>query len=419
MIKNYVLDTNVLIHDPDAVYAFEDNKLIIPLPVIEEIDKLKSRPGEIGRNARQVARELDSIRKKGRLYEGVKLDGRGILKIEVIREMKDMPRFLSDRVMDDWILLYTMQIEKRDPSMKTILVSKDINMRIKADSLGITAQDYLTDRTDEMKLFRGYREIDNDPPEGGNPSKVGLNDLKPNEFVIFKNERIMRFKKGKLVPLTVNFETELWGVHPLNREQLMAVELLLDTDLSIVTLLGIAGTGKTLLSLAAALHLTSDLKRFKKITVTRPVIPMGKDIGYLPGSAEEKMRPWIQPIYDNLEFLFDNVGKSVSKIENAKFLQVEALSYTRGRTIPHQFIIVDEAQNLTPHEVKTIATRVGVETKLVLTGDVSQIDSPYLDAFSNGLSHATVKFSEHEIAGHLMLAQGVRSELATLAAKIL
>jgi PhoH-like ATPase len=419
MIKNYVLDTNVLIHDPNAIHAFEDNNLVIPLPVIEEIDKLKTRPGEIGTNARQVARELDELRKKGKLYKGVKVDGGGLLKIEVIEDFKEMPRFLSDKVMDDWILFYTMQIGKKDPSLRTILVSKDINMRIKADTIGLEAQDYLKDRTDEVKLFKGYRNVDSEPPTDGDPKKINIMDMRPNEFLIFKNSKIFRFKDGKLVESKVKMDSEIWGIKPLNNEQVMALDLLLDQDLSFVTLLGIAGTGKTLLSLAASLYMITDLKIFKKLTVTRPVIPMGKDIGFLPGSSEEKMKPWLEPIRDNLEFLFDNVGKSISKIDNLNFLQVEALSYTRGRTIPHQVIIVDEAQNLTPHEVKTIVTRAGVGTKVILTGDISQIDSPYLDSMSNGLSYSTAKFADQEIAGHLTLSYGVRSELSNLASKIL
>ncbi len=416
MIKNYVIDTNVLIHDPDAIHAFEDNNLIIPLPVIEEIDKLKGRPGEIGMNARKVARELDLFRKEGKLFKGVKIDGGGILKIEVIEDFKEMPRFLSDKVMDDWILFYTMQISKRDSNVKTILVSKDINMRIKADAIGLEAQDYLKDRTEEMELFRGYVQIDQNSSYDVDPKSL---NLRPNEFVVFKDSKIFRFKNGKIIPSKVDFNTNVWGIKPLNVEQIMALDLLLDPDLSFVTLLGIAGTGKTLLSIASALYMITDLKIFKKLTVTRPVIPMGKDIGFLPGSAEEKMKPWLEPIRDNLEFLFDNAGKSTSKIDTLNFLQVEALSYTRGRTIPHQFIIVDEAQNLTPHEVKTIVTRAGIETKIVLTGDISQIDSPYLDAFSNGLSYATARFSNYSMAGHLTLSMGVRSELATLASKIL
>lgn len=416
MIKNYVLDTNVLIHDPNAIHAFEDNNLIIPLPVIEEIDKLKGRPGEIGMSARQVARELDSFRKQGKLFKGVKIDGGGILKVEVIEDFKEMPRFLSDKVMDDWILFYTMQISKRDTSIRTILVSKDINMRIKADAIGLEAQDYLKDRTEEMDLLKGYTQIDQN--SSYNVDLKSLN-LKPNEFVVFKDSKIFRFKDGKLIPSKVDFNTNVWGIKPLNFEQIMALDLLLDPELSFVTLLGIAGTGKTLLSIASALYMITELKTFKKLTVTRPVIPMGKDIGFLPGSAEEKMKPWLEPIRDNLEFLFDNSGKSTSKIDSLNFLQVEALSYTRGRTIPHQFIIVDEAQNLTPHEVKTIVTRAGIGTKIVLTGDISQIDSPYLDAFSNGLSYATSRFSNYPMAGHLTLSIGVRSELSALASKIL
>ncbi len=418
MVKNYVLDTNVLIHDPDAFEAFEDNNVVIPLTVIEEIDKLKGRNGEVGRNAREVARKLDALRSKGSLNKGIKLDNGGMLRIEIIEDHRQMPYFLSDRVADDWILLYTMQIAKHS-NLKTVLVSKDINMRLKADAMGITAEDYMTDRTEEEKILAGYRHVDAVPSEDGDPSKLKIDGIYENEFVIFKNSEIRRLKNGKLVPLQVGLDTEIWGIHPLNEEQLMALELLLDEDVSFVTLLGPAGTGKTLLALAVALYQTQDLKKYKKVIVTRPVVPVGKDIGFLPGGAEEKMKPWIQPIYDNLEFLFDNVGKSLSKLEHPKFLEIEVLSYTRGRSIPHQFIIVDEAQNLTPHEVKTIVTRVGVGTKIVLTGDISQIDSPYLDASSNGLSYSSVKFAKYKIAGHVKLTKGVRSELATLASEIL
>ncbi|HEU24948.1 MAG: phosphate starvation-inducible protein PhoH [Mesoaciditoga sp.] len=414
MIKNYVLDTNVLIHDPNAIHSFEDNNLIIPLPVIEEIDKLKGRPGEIGMSARHVARELDDLRKNGKLFKGIRINGGGTLRVEVIEDFKEMPRFLSDKVMDDWILFYTMEIIRKSPDIKTILVSKDINMRIKADALGIEAQDYLKDKTDEMALFKGYIEINGDP-QNFDPVK---NKVMENEFVKF-DSKIFKFKNGKLIPISVDQNTNVWGIHPLNFEQSMALDLLLDPDLDLVTLMGIAGTGKTLLSIAAALEMVTNAKIYKKITVTRPVIPMGKDIGFLPGSAEEKMKPWLEPIRDNLEFLFDNAGKSISKIDSLNFLQVEALSYTRGRTIPHQFIIVDESQNLTPHEVKTIITRAGVGTKIVLTGDISQIDSPYLDAFSNGLSYVTAKFANQKIAGHLTLSIGVRSDLSTLASEIL
>lgn len=431
MVKNYILDTNVLIHDPKSIYSFEDNNVILPLPVLEEIDGLKKRNGEIGRNAREVARELDELRKRGRIYEGVPLDNGGTLRIMVLRDTKvKLPRFLSDK-MDNWILLYTLDLMENS-DLPTYLITKDINLRIKAETLGIKAQDYLRDRTDPEELFSGYVEIRGKKElaeklmrEGFlDPKEVGLEDLRPNEFVDMDGVYGRYVEKYRTIKkLDIDFRTRWWGIKPRNREQLFAMDLLLDDSVKLVTLIGTAGTGKTLLSITAGLVKVLDERRYRKLVVTKPVVPMGRDIGYIPGKPEEKMLPWIQPIIDNMEFLFSNRNRdfdidSMIKRGRGK-VEILILSYLRGRSIPDQFIIIDEAQNLTPHEVKTIITRVGKNTKIVLTGDPSQIDSPYLDEMSNGLVYVTSKFYEEPLAGHVSLTRGERSELASRAVELL
>ncbi|MCD6450660.1 MAG: PhoH family protein [Thermotogaceae bacterium] len=431
MVKNYVLDTNVLIHDPKAIYSFEDNVVVIPLPVIEELDRLKKEAGSVGRNAREVIRELDSLREKGNLSKGIKLESGGMLKILVLSEdeLSEVPEFLYEKYMDNWILVYTLTL-MRLSQVPTYLVTKDINLRVKADSLGIPAQNYLTDRSDLSALSPGYRELKVDEKLLSEfrhkgfltPEELGIENSYENEYFdisgtygIYRNGKVELIRIGREVIASEDtfYLFKVGGIYPRNREQFFALHALCDDEINLVSLIGIAGTGKTLLSLACA------IEKRKRIIVTRPTIPVGRDIGYLPGKVEEKMRPWMQPIYDNLELIMERLGMNLENFIKRGRIEIEVLSYIRGRSIPDQYMIIDEAQNLTPHEVKTILTRVGEGTKVVLVGDPYQIDTPYLDVNSNGLVYTATKFLRDELASHIILTKGERSKLATKAAELL
>lgn len=433
-MKIYVLDTNVLLHDPTSLVAFDDNEVVIPLVVIEELDTFKDKENENGRNARTIARTLDSYREFGNLNQGIDLPNGGKLRVE-LNCSSNIPASLDPLKADNRIISVAISMAERNPDKKVILVSKDINMRIKGDSLGVVSQDYhkdhMVDSADD--LYSGFTEItvsdtQIDAFHAGTciltPDILGLS-LYPNQFVLLKSE-INPKKSGlaKVVDRSSAFEKvldykDIWGITPKNKEQAFGLNLLMDQNIPLVSLVGLAGSGKTLLSIAAALQQTVETKDYKRIIVSRPIQPMGKDLGYLPGTLEEKMSPWIAPLNDNLEFLFDGDVKTLEMFKESGIIQIEALTYIRGRSIPNSFIIIDEAQNLSVHELKTIITRAGEGSKIVLTGDVEQIDSPYLDAVSNGLSIAIEKFKEYDVAGHVTLRAGVRSDLATLAAKIL
>ena len=428
MVKDCVLDTNVLVHDPYCFMNFEDNNIIIPFPVLEEIDKLKKNAGSVGQNARKVSRYLDSLREKGSLVEGIKTESGGMIRIVVFNEFKSkLPPFASNGYKDNAILLYTMELVDSE-KFSVVLVSKDINMRVKADILGLKAEDYLHDRVEIDDRLSGVETV-RDPGlmerfllEEGLPAGEVKEGLEANEFVDFGDGVVGRVSPDRknVVPLRLDMESSSWGIKPRNLEQLMAMELLLDDDIKIVFIPGMAGTGKTLISLACGLRKVIDEKRYERLLVARPVIPMGQDIGYLPGSMEEKMSPWMTPIIDNLHILFGNRRMDLEAfMKKGEQLQVEVLSYIRGRSIPNQYFIIDEAQNLSPHEIKTIITRVGENTKIVLIGDPYQIDNSYLDAFSNGLTYAASRMVDRPIAGHITLTRGERSELASLAAELL
>lgn len=443
MKKIYVLDTNVLLQDPNAVFAFDDNEVVIPAVVLEEIDSKKRLADEIGRNARYVSRLLDGFRAKGRLQEGVPLNHGGSLKVELNhRSFVKLQDLFGEITNDNRILAvalnYHMEEQAQEQPKPVVLVSKDTLVRIKADVLGLVAEDYLSDRVVQFSdmytgcvtltvhpsvidEFYSYRYL--------NVRSLSLGfDLYPNEFVILKDEMgtsksallKVNAEGKKLEPLFLSNEP-IWGIGARNAQQRMALELLLNDDIPLVTLTGKAGTGKTLLALAAGLMKVEDEHKYKKLLIARPVVPMGKDIGYLPGEKEEKLRPWMQPIYDNLEFLFDTKkpGDIEKILAGLGSIQVEALTYIRGRSIPGQFIIIDEAQNLSRHEVKTIVSRVGEGSKIVLMGDPEQIDHPYLDASSNGLTYIVERFKEETISGHIALERGERSRLAQLAADLL
>ena len=417
MVKNYVLDTNVLIHDPNAIFSFEDNNVIIPLPVLEELDKLKKESGSVGKNARDVIRKLDELRKKGNLQKGIHLENGGTLRVHVVKGNVDTPRFLHERYMDNWILAYTIDV-KRKSNIPTFLVTKDINLRVKADSLGIFAQDYLTDRSDIEKIHKGYVEMEDEnlKKELLKNGKVEIQlDIPPNTYVDFGGV-YGKYRNGELIRV---FEKEAFGIKPRNREQVFSMDSLLDDDIDLVTLVGVAGTGKTLLALACGLRKTLEERVYERIIVTRPTIPVGRDIGYLPGDIETKMKPWLQPVMDNLELIAKIKGLNIKELKKRGTLEIEVLSYIRGRSIPDQYMIIDEAQNLTPHEVKTILTRVGEGTKVVLIGDPYQIDTPYLDMNTNGLVYVASKFIGDDRASTVFLLKGERSHLATRAAELL
>jgi PhoH-like ATPase len=438
--KIYVLDTNVLLQDPNAIFAFEDNEVVIPAVVLEEIDAKKRNADEIGRNARHVSRLLDSLRTKGSLSEGVSFDNGGRLKVELNhRSFSKLQDVFAEITNDNRILAVALNYHLEEQERPVIIVSKDTLVRIKADVLGLTAQDYLTDRivSQSEDMYTGYLTLHVHPSVIDefythrflNVSSLNIGfSLQPHEFVILRDE----LGSSKSALLKVNSEAKkleplylgndpIWGIAARNAQQRMAFELLLNEDIPLVTLSGKAGTGKTLLTLAAGLMKIEDERKYKKLLIARPVVPMGKDIGYLPGEKDEKLRPWMQPIYDNLEYLFDTKkpGDIDKILAGLGSIQVEALTYIRGRSIPGQFIIIDEAQNLSKHEVKTIVSRVGEGSKIVLLGDPEQIDHPYLDASSNGLTYVVERFKQENVSGHITLERGERSHLAQLAADLL
>ncbi|MHB8170150.1 MAG: PhoH family protein [Thermincolia bacterium] len=444
MKKIFVLDTNVLLHDPHAFFKFQDNDIVIPLVVIEEMDDQKRRQDEVGRNARRVAKMIDKLRLQGKLHQGIKLEGGGTFKVELNAEGVDLPEELLYGKSDNRILSVALYYKQKFARKPVILVTKDTYLRIKADALGIIAEDYKTDRVNIDELYTGYQEVEVSSAKINEFYKKNFlawpdDELYANQFVALTDggnqsalARYVPEKKGVVPLLFAN--DDAWGIKARNREQRFAMELLLDDNVKLVTLVGQAGTGKTLLAVAAGLQKVIDEEVFKKLLVTRPVVPLGNDIGFLPGDKDEKMRPWMSPIYDNIEYILNGAKENKKDKENFKTtnienmiryfkekgqLELEAITYIRGRTIPHQYIIVDEAQNLTPHEVKTMLTRAGEDTKIILTGDPHQIDHPYLDSSSNGLSFVVEKFKGVGLAGHVTFSKGERSELAELAAELI
>ncbi len=436
MKKNFVLDTNVLLHDPQALFAFEEHTVVVPIYVIEEVDTFKRDLSELGRSARQVARILDNLRKEGKLNEGVHTEAGGTIRVaftarKVAAEMGD------PNTVDNRILAVALETRDNDPTARTALVTKDINLRIRADALGISAEDYDAERVELTEVYSGVVEIEKTGEEIDRFYAQGWLPLPdpyycPNEFVHLKNPLNasqtalgkVDLGKERIVPIT-RLKEGIWGVRPRNKEQVFALDLLMNDDIKLVTLIGKAGTGKTLLAIAAGLQKTAEEGTFQRILVSRPIMPLGRDLGYLPGDIEEKVSPWMQPIYDNIEFLLGlskgdrKSGRSSRELIDLGILQIEPLTYIRGRSIPNQYMIVDEAQNLTPHEVKTIVTRAGDNTKMIFTGDPYQIDNPYIDSTNNGLVHLVNRFKAEKLAGHVTLQKGERSDLAELASNLL
>lgn len=429
--KTFVLDTNVLLYDPEAITKFGNNDVVIPLTVLEELDKMKRLPNDLGRNSRAVFRFLDSlaISGKGNLHSGVALNGGSSIRIQL--EMKtDFTYNFSLNENDNRIISAAYLLH--ESGLKVVFVSKDFAARIKAEALGLLAQDYQNLRHSYEGIYRGIRRVEISKHDVDLFYKDGMlpfpkSDIHPNEYFVMTSPEhssaIGKFdsQNNQIEPLLK--VSNIWGIKPRNVEQKCAVDVLLRDDIKLVTLIGQAGTGKTLLALACGLRKVFDESIYHRILVSRPVVPLGRDIGYLPGTKEEKLFNWMQPIYDNLEFLCDSTGGEANEtlrwVMESKKIEMEAVTYIRGRSLPKMFIIVDEAQNLTPHEVKTIISRAGEGTKVILTGDPTQIDNPYLDKDSNGLTYAVGRFADQKIFGHVVLEKTERSELAALAAEIL
>ncbi|MDR4937311.1 PhoH family protein [Rossellomorea marisflavi] len=442
MNKIYVLDTNVLLQDPQAIFSFQDNEVVIPAVVLEEVDSKKRYMDEVGRNARHVSKLIDQLRQNGKLHEKIPLYTGGSLRIELNhRSFQQLQDIFVEKTNDNRIIAVaknlSLEEEAKTGGKTVILVSKDTLVRVKADAIGLIAEDFLSDRVVEVNdVYTGFEEVyvdkevlDRFYEKAELPlSEVSAHRLYPHEFIILKDalgssaSALGRVdQQGQKLRKLVYDQEHMWGIKARNVQQLMATELLLRDDISLVTMIGKAGTGKTLLALAAGLLQTEDFHKFNKLLVARPIVPVGKDIGYLPGEKQEKLRPWMQPIFDNLEYLFNvkKPGELDDILAGMASIEVEALTYIRGRSIPDQFIIIDEAQNLTKHEVKTILTRVGERSKIVLMGDPAQIDHPYLDEYNNGLTYVVEKFKDQTIAGHVRLMKGERSGLAQLAADLL
>ena len=470
--KTYVIDTSVFLSDFNCIHKFGNNDIVIPLKVLEEVDKHKKRQDSVGSNARSFIRILDALREKGSLQKGVRVDkSSGIVSVVSYDNVTErLPRDLTSGIADHMILETAMSVKQNSAkSRKVVLVSRDINLRVIADSVGMISQDYLVSQvvTDTDKLYSGIATIlvDDDlvdqfysgekvfiTKEFAAEQKVALY---PNVFLMIvssyneKKTALCRYYScNKPVERIMDCKGNMnWGIQPKNKEQAFAFDLLMDPDIHLVTLTGQAGSGKTLCAIAAGMeqcitfskmfnnkpdtkHKQTLAKKynmddeeessmFNKMVVSRPVQPMGKDIGFLPGTMEEKMLPWLKPIQDNIQFIIGSDKIIMEQLMESGAIELEALTYIRGRSISNAFIIIDEAQNLTAHEVKTIITRAGEGTKVVLTGDIEQIDNVYTNETSNGLTYTIEKFKDSVIAGHVSFKKGERSRLATEAAKIL
>lgn len=448
MKKIFILDTNILLNGPRSIFQFEEHDVVIPISVIEEVDKFKKEQSEVGRNAREVSRILDKLRKLGTLSSGIPLfedrKDSGQLFVYLGHNKDLLPDQLVDNT-DNHILSVALTLRQQfGKQRRVVVVTKDSNLRIKADAFGIEAEDFEADKVDISEHYTGVLTIPVDAKVINEMYKTRESSLTfpeaagvhfyPNQYVVLVDKQdptqviYSRYIESLEVLTTIEPHVEgIWGIYPRNIEQTFALDALLDDDIKLVTLSGAAGTGKTLLAIASGLAKTTDEDAYQKLLVARPIFPLGRDIGFLPGDMDEKLNPWMQPIYDNLELLLSGgmagrqkrFSKSYQELINQGMLAVEPITYIRGRSLPSQFFVVDEAQNLTPHEIKTILTRAGEGTKVVFTGDPYQIDHPYLDSQSNGLTYVIERFKRSNISAHIALKQGERSELATLASELL
>tara|TARA_R100000808_G_C2150877_1_gene159768 strand:- start:293 stop:1612 length:1320 start_codon:yes stop_codon:yes gene_type:complete len=434
----YVLDTSVFLTNANSVFSYGTNDIVVPMKVLEEIDKHKKRQDSVGSNARTIIRIFDDLRERGSLYDGVQIqEGHGILTVRpsAIDINAYLPDDLSPDVPDHRIIATAMQEREKCPDNDITLVSRDVNMRVICDSLGLPTEDYNPDQVLESgeEVYTGFTEklVDDDKIDlfyAGDDLKLTeeeLSSFQPNQFIMLKSNvnesrtALTRFISANEPLRKIVTKKNIHGIHPRNKEQQFAMDLLFDKSLPIVSLIGSAGTGKTLCALAAGMEQVLGTEEYTRLIVSRPIQPLGKEIGFLPGTMEEKMAPWLTPIQDNLQFLMGNDKLMLQEYLDRGTIEMEAITYIRGRSISKAFIIIDEAQNLTRHELKTIITRVGEDSKLILTGDIEQIDNVYVDETSNGLTYAVEKFKEYSLGGHVTFRKGERSEIATLAAKIL
>lgn len=443
MKKTFVLDTSVILYDPQCIYKFDDNCVVIPITCLEEMDRFKKELTETGRNARQFSRYLDEIRKRGSLTTGVEIGKKGTLVVDLFKNAdKYLPVDLLAEKNDHKILAAALKLQKEKPNSPVIFVTKDVNLRVKADACGVHSVDFEPSRVTMEELYSGLARfdvpgdvIDNFLAQKRFP--IREKGLFPNAYVLLRDQHkpdehtaLGRYDAtaGEIVPLRVPPQG-VWGIKPRNNEQAFVMDALLDDNVALVSLVGKAGTGKTLMALACGMQKTIDESKYQKLLVSRPIFPLGKDIGYLPGEIEEKLNPWMQPIFDNVDYIVSfSAGEKPQKrgtrrawqeLINQGMLHIEPLTYIRGRSLAYQFLIVDEAQNLTPHEIKTIITRAGEGTKVVLTGDCYQIDNPYIDSSSNGLTYVVERFKNESLAAHITLSKGERSHLAELATNLL
>ena len=444
--KNLIIDTNVFLSDSDCFERFSNNDLFIPIKVLEELDKHKKRQDSVGFHARQAIKKFDSLRGRGSLSKGVRLGkGLGVIKFLKVEELAldDLPMGLSHKSSDHLILAGALAIQKEFPKRKCVVISQDINMRVIADALGLLTEDYQSSNVVASRdvIFEGFTKLlvdDIEIDEFYDDEAVYLYEedtqdqniaLHPNEFVMLVSSEN---EKKTAIGRFINYATPLqkisasasdfsWGVKPKNKEQKCGFDLLMDEDIPLVSLIGRAGSGKTLMAILAGLEqvLGKENQRYKKIVISRPIQTLGKDIGYLPGTMEEKMAPWMKPIFDNMQFIMGADKTYLEMYLSKGIIEIEALAYIRGRSISDAYVIIDEAQNLTAHEVKTIITRIGENTKIVLTGDIEQIDNVYTNETSNGLTYAVEKFKHSRLSGHVTFKKGERSKLATEASKLL
>jgi len=437
--KIFVFDTNVILHDHRSIFNFQENDIIIPIVVIEELDKFKKGNDQINFNAREFVRELDKVAVNNMFENGISLGkGRGSLKVELGHPFsKEMAESFLDDTPDHRILATTAYIREQNPNRQVVLVTKDVNLRLKAKALMIPAQDYLSDKVKEEHIDVLHKEVKwvkvseevvaqlYQNSDGLSPKELKITRPKGNQYFLLQNRRshiVARYNphSGRITPVE---RKRAYGIEARNSEQILALDVLLRPEISLISLTGMAGTGKTLLALAAALAQEQD---FKQILLARPVIPLqSQELGFLPGNVHDKLGPYMLPLFDNLSVIknaFKPSSREAYRIEEmlkTEKLLISPLAYIRGRSLSNTFFIIDESQNLTPHEVKTIITRAGEGTKLVFTGDIHQIDSPYLDMHSNGLTYLTDKMLGQDIFAHVNLVKGERSKLAELAGKIL